>query len=71
MATRKSRKQCAECADLKRRDDFAVRLASFDGLATTCKECKNTMARLKYAMDPDYRQLTIERVKNYQAEHPR
>lgn len=52
-------KRCASCGEIKSSDEFHVRKASKDGLASSCAECINERNRKKYAADEDHRAVKI------------
>src|SRR5574337_380273 len=54
-------KICASCCVAKPLGAFAVRAASSDGRASSCKACINLRNRAKYAIDPSIRALAVAR----------
>lgn len=60
-------KTCPKCAVEKLSDDFQKNKSRKDGLHTYCRECSNSMARAKYAANPE---PVIARSRKYHQNHP-
>lgn len=63
-------KKCTKCGELRLQTLFRKRAAARDGLASHCDLCRLARKRERYANDPEYRRMILDRQRAKNAENP-